>query len=422
MDYFLVGGEKKLSGTITVEGSKNASLPIMAASLIYGGEVQLANIPALVDIKNMIKLLESFGSIVEKIPAGYKINNKELHSTHADYELVRKMRASFFVLGPLLARFKKAHVSLPGGCAIGTRPVDIHLDGLKRLGVEIKLQNGYVEASAEKIVGNDVPLSFPSVGATENILMCASLGKGITKIINAAREPEIVDLANFLNSLGCEISGHGTSEITIKGIESYQNLKPLKKPYAIIKDRICAATYALVGIMTNSQITVEGFNQEHLKSFVDVLNQMNASFKIQGETFQSFFQGDLRPVNIHTGPFPMFPTDLQAQMMSIMTKCHGVSSIKEDVFENRFMHVPELCRLGAHISVEENTALINGPVQLTGAPVMCTDLRASAALVIAALTAQGETKIQRVYHLDRGYEQLDLRLNQLGANISRLNS
>jgi UDP-N-acetylglucosamine 1-carboxyvinyltransferase len=419
MDFFLVNGGSKLNGTIEVEGSKNASLPIMAASLIFNGEVNLINIPDLVDIKNMVKLLESFGSVIESSKSGLSINNKNLNSTHADYELVRKMRASFFVLGPLLARFKKAHVSLPGGCAIGTRPVDIHLDGLKRLGVEIKLQNGYVEASAETIVGNDVPLNFPSVGATENIMMCACLGKGITRIINAACEPEIVDLANFLNMLGCQISGQGTSIITIIGIESYLNLKSPNRAYRIIDDRICAATYALIGIMTNSQITVKGFNQDHLKSFVDVLTKMNASFKIDGDVFQSFFQGDLKAVDIQTGPYPMFPTDLQAQVMSLMTKCHGVSSIQEDVFENRFMHVPELCRLGAQISVEDNKAFINGPNQLTGAPVMCTDLRASAALVLAALSAQGESKIQRVYHLDRGYEQLDLRLNKLGASILR---
>ena len=343
------------------------------------------------------------------------LNAAPLDTPEAPYDHVRKMRASFFVLGPLLARFGRARVSLPGGCAIGTRPVDIHLKGLEALGAEIRIEDGYVVARG-RLEGADFALDFPSVGATENLMMAASRANGVTRLTNAAREPEIEDLARFLNALGAQISGAGTDLITVVGVDALGGTE-----HDIVADRIEAGTFLVAAVATRGDVTVQNVNGDHLPMFLDKLRETGAEVEVQGHRIRAAAPNGIKAVDITTRPFPGFATDLQAQMMALLTRAEGVSRIKETVFENRFMQVAELARMGADIDVDGNTAIVRGVPALSGAPVMASDLRASAALVIAGLMAtQGETAVARVYHIDRGYERMEERLASLGADIQRV--
>jgi UDP-N-acetylglucosamine 1-carboxyvinyltransferase len=420
MDKLIIKGPTKLSGDVCVSSAKNASLPIMAATLLYPGKMNFTNLPQLSDINFFLQILESLGANVEKSGSSSLIDCKSLNSTKADYELVRKMRASVLVLGPLLARFGKAEVSLPGGCAIGTRPVDIHLKGMEALGAKIDIANGYINASCEKLVGANIHLSFPSVGATENIMMAACLAEGVSVLENCACEPEIEDLANFLNVCGFDVKGAGTSTIKITGkkLEDLDSNKVIE--YQIIGDRIEAATYVIAGLMCDSEITVKGFNPSHIEAVLDVLQTMGAKLEKGADSVKVFPSGKLSGAKIETGPHPAFPTDVQAQLMSLMGISSGYSIVSEKIFENRFMHVPELVRMGMQIDLDGNYAFIRGTDTISAAPVMCTDLRASAALVLSALLVDGETTVNRIYHLDRGYEKIELKLQKLGANIKRV--
>ncbi len=411
MDKIRIQGPCKLSGEVSISRAKNAYLPILAAILLTDKEVRLKNLPGLRDIKTMLKLLGNLGVEISYEGDETIFNASKLESYEATYDLVKTMRASIFVLGPLLGRLKKAKVSLPGGCAIGTRPIDIHLRNLEKMGVTIDLQSGYVWAETDQLVGTKLALKFPSVGATENLMMAAVYAKGTTVIENAAREPEIDDLANFLNSMGAKISGIGSSRITIEGVDEL-----FETNYEAIGDRIEAATYVMAGLATNSEITVKNFNPSHIEFVLDKLKEMGAKLEV-GDDFVKIFPSKLSSIQIETAPYPGFPTDAQAQMVTLCMMSEGTSIIKETIFENRFMHVPELTRLGAKISQSGNTAIIEGREKLVGAPVMCTDLRASAALVIAALCSEGETIIDRIYHLERGYENLSEKLQGIGAKI-----
>ena len=420
MDKLVIKGPTKLSGSVTVSSAKNASLPILAGSLLFPGKICFKNLPELSDIKFFEQILASVGAVITKDERGLLVDGAGVNRTVADYELVRKMRASVLVLGPLLARFGKAKVSLPGGCAIGTRPVDIHLKGLESLGAKIDISSGYINAECKKLVGTSIHLPFPSVGATENIMMAACLASGETIIENAACEPEIEDLASFLNKCGFEIRGAGTSNIIIEGKDLDQIDTSKIIDYEIIGDRIEAATYVIAGLMTNSAIRVCGFNPCHLESVFSILKDMGAKIDIDTNSVYVKPSGKLLGGKIETGPHPLFPTDVQAQLMSLMGVSRGYSIISEKVFENRFMHVPELIRMGMEINLDGSYAFIKGTSHLSAAPVMCTDLRASAALVLSALVVDGETTVNRIYHLDRGYENIEEKLANLGANIKRV--
>jgi UDP-N-acetylglucosamine 1-carboxyvinyltransferase len=415
MQKLLVKGPVKLSGEVSISRAKNAYLPILAAVLLTDKEVRLKNLPDLRDIRTMLKLLENLGVTITKDGDTTIFDASTLNSHEATYDLVKTMRASIFVLGPLLGRLNKAKVSLPGGCAIGTRPIDIHLSNLEKMGAAIDLNAGYVEAnSTSGLKGVKLPLTFPSVGATENLMMAAVFAEGTTVIENAAMEPEIDDLANFLNSMGAKISGIGTSKITVEGVKEL-----FETDYEAIGDRIEAATYVIAGLMTNSSIKVTNFNPEHLEFVLDKLKEMGANLEV-GKDFVQVSPSTLKGAKIETAPYPGFPTDVQAQIVALFTQVDGNSFVKENIFENRFMHVPELMRLGAKITQEGKAVFIEAPIKLKAAPVMCTDLRASAALVLAALCAEGETVIDRIYHLERGYEKLTAKLQGLGANIEKI--
>lgn len=417
VDGFKISGGKKLKGRVKVSGSKNSALPIMAATLIEAGTYILDNVPNLKDIQTMAKLLQEHGLIVEKIgDNSYKIINNGIKNIEAPYELVKTMRASFLVMGPLLANIKHARVSLPGGCAIGARPVNYHLKGFEKMGTQMKIEHGYVEAKAEELNGTEIYFDFPSVGATENIIMAAVKAKGTTIIGNAAREPEIEDLCNFLNKMGAKISGGGSDTITIEGVEK---LTPCQ--HSIIPDRIEAGTFIIASILTGFGLEIEDAVLGHLGSFKTKLEEMGIKFIIEGNIVK--VEGkleELKPVKIATMPHPGYPTDLQAQMMLLLTQVNGTSEIKETIFENRFMHVSELNRMGADITIDGNIAIINGKAQLSGAEVMASDLRAGASLVLAAMIADGETMINRVYHIDRGYEKLEDKMNKVGGEIERV--
>lgn len=419
MDKFLIKGPTKLEGSVRVSSSKNATLPILCATLLFDFESSFHKLPKLNDVDGMLQLLASLGAQVRHDGEDTFIETSKLDKFEADYELVRKMRASVLVLGPLLARFGKARVSLPGGCAIGSRPVDIHLDGLERMGAKITIENGYICAEAEKLKGAHLMLPFPSVGATENLMMAAVLAEGETIIENVAKEPEILDLANFLNAHGAIVRGAGSSTITVTGIAASE-LKRSGGNYQVIGDRIEAATYIIAALATQSHIVVEGFDTLHLKFVLDLLVQMGAKFHIEKNRVEVLPSHLETHLSIETAPYPGFPTDVQAQLMVLTCLAKGDCVITESIFENRFMHVPELNRMGADIEVKGKSAFIKGETQFCGAPVMCTDLRASAALVLAGLVAQGETEVRRVYHIDRGYERIDEQLRSLGANITRL--
>ena len=420
MDKLLVEGPTSLSGSVRVSCAKNAYLPILAAVLLNPKKIVLNDLPNLRDIDTMGKLLGNLGVKITKKKNWTEFDASTITSLEATYALVKTMRASILVLGPLLARFKRAKVSLPGGCAIGSRPIDLHLSNLEKLGAQIELKGGYVEATTQGtgLKGADLVLDLPSVGATENLMMAACLSKGITRIENAAREPEIVDLAKFLMQMGVDIQGAGTSEIKIYGVDSIEHLKETK--YMAIGDRIEAATYLMAALITKSKIKIEGVNPEHLDCVLNVVCQEMGAEIERGDHFLQVHDGVKRGGRVKTAPYPLFPTDVQAQLMALMTTTPGPSVIFENIFENRFMHVQELRRMGANITLKGNSAFIEGGSQLNAAPVMCTDLRASAALVLAALAAKGTTEIQRIYHLDRGYENLDWKLRSLGAHIQRV--
>ncbi|MBC2851082.1 UDP-N-acetylglucosamine 1-carboxyvinyltransferase [Cetobacterium sp. 8H] len=417
IEAFRIIGGNKIEGELSVEGAKNAALPIFVATLIEKGTYILNNVPNLRDISTLVQLLESLGLEIEKIGEhSYKIVNNGLKSLVASYDLVKKMRASFLVMGPMLAHEKKARVSLPGGCAIGSRPVDLHLKGFEALGVKINIDHGYVEGETEELVGGKIIFDFPSVGATENVIMAAVKAKGKSIIENAAREPEIDDLCNFLNKMGAKISGIGTGRLEIEGVEK---LYPCE--YSIIPDRIVAGTFIVASLMFDGAITVKGVVRNHIESFISKLEEMGAEFEIENEVLRTKTKlKDLKPVKATTMPHPGFPTDLQSPMMTLMCLVKGTSEIKETIFENRFMHVPELNRMGANISTDSNIARIDGIENFSSAKVMASDLRAGASLILAGLLADGETIVDRIYHVDRGYENLETKLKALGANIERI--
>ena len=415
MDKMLVRGGKPLEGDIHVRGAKNAALPLMAASLLAHEPIVLHNVPCLHDIFSMDKILAEMGVKIDFTGQSMTLDARDIDNPVAPYELVRKMRASFFVLGSLLARMGKAKVSLPGGCAIGTRPVDIHLKGLEALGASITIEDGNVIAEG-RLRGADVAMDFPSVGATENMMMAATTADGLTRITNVAREPEIVDLANLLNAMGARISGAGTDLITIVGVPQLGGAE-----HAVVPDRIEAGTFLIAAVATRGNVTVHNANDDHLPVFMDKLHEAGAEIEVRGNAIRISARNGIKAVDFSTRPFPGFATDLQAQFMSLLCCAEGASRIKETVFENRFMQAAELIRMGAHIDLDGNTAIVRGVPALSGAPVMASDLRASAALVIAGLMAEkGETAISRVYHIDRGYERIEERLSALGADIKRV--
>jgi len=418
MDKIVIRGGKVLKGSVKVGGAKNAALPILLASLVTDKECKFDRVPVLQDIHTTLAILEQMGVQVSADLSNHKvsIHAREVKTTEAPYDLVRKMRASFIVLGPCLARMGRAKISLPGGCAIGARPVDIHLSAFEKLGAKIQLESGYVLAEAKQLIGNRVHFDFPSVGATENLMMAAVLAKGETLLENCAREPEIVDLANFLRGLGAVIEGDGSEKIRIQGKASLGGTT-----HSIMGDRIEAGTYLAAGIATRGEVEVQGLASEHLESVLQKFEEVGAKIERGNDSIRAVATHlkEVKSVDIKTAPFPGFPTDMQAQFMALMCVANGSSVISETIFENRFMHVPELSRLGADLTVRGNTVVVKGNSRLIGAPVMATDLRASASLVIAGLCAAGETTVNRVYHLDRGYESLEKKFRALGADIER---
>lgn len=419
MDKLLITGGKQLTGTLTVSGAKNAALPILAATLLSDKPVLIGNIPHLHDITTTMELLGCMGvelSVDEKL--NIEVNSSTITKLEAPYELVRTMRSSILVLGPLLARFGQADVSLPGGCAIGARPVDIHLSGLEKMGADIKVENGYIHAKAKRLKGCRLVLDQVTVTGTENLLMAATLAEGKTIIENAAREPEVSDLANFLNKMGAKISGIGTDVLEIEGVK---RLGVEDLHYHVLPDRIEAGTYLVAAAMTRGKIRLNKIQPKLLDAVLDKLSEAGAKITCGEDWIELDMQGK-RPkaVSIRTAPFPAFPTDMQAQFTAMNAIAKGVSTITETVFENRFMHVQEMQRMGADIKLESNTAICTGVKTLTAAPVMATDLRASASLVLSGLVGEGETLVDRIYHIDRGYDHIEEKLSQLGATIRRI--
>jgi UDP-N-acetylglucosamine 1-carboxyvinyltransferase len=421
MDKLIVKGGRRLEGSVRISGAKNAALPILVATLLAPGEHRIHNVPELVDVSFMLSLLGRIGcpSLVgESDGAGtVRLDTSRVAFCEAPYDVVRKMRASVLVLGPLLARFGQATVSLPGGCAIGVRPIDQHLKGLEALGCRFELEGGYIRGKVDHLVGAEVELDFPTVTGTENILMAAVLADGCSVIRNAAREPEIVDLAKFLRSMGARITGDGTSTIEIDGVPA---LRPARQPHHILADRIEAGTYLLAGAVTGGDVLAKGAPAGAMRALLDALTEAGCTVEITDEGVRVRREGPLRGVTVVTRPYPGFPTDMQAQWMTLMTMATGKSEIVETIFENRFMHAAELLRMGARIDVQGNRAVIEGIECLTGATVMATDLRASASLVLGGLAAQGTTEVLRLYHLDRGYEHLVEKLGALGAKVERV--
>jgi len=415
MDKIVITKRKKLAGTVRIGGAKNAALPLMAAALLTEGWVTLANVPRLRDVKTTQALLEDLGVDVLKSNETIKLSAANLNGNTAPYDLVKTMRASILVLGPLLARLHKVKVSLPGGCAIGARPVDQHLKGLELMGAQIAIEHGYITARTRGLKGAAVYFDIPTVTGTENLLMAAVLAKGTTVLRNAAQEPEIVELAVFLNGMGAHIEGAGTETITIEGVPALQGVS-----HTIMPDRIEAGTYLLAGALAGGTVTISPCIPAHLDSLVRKLEEANVRLDIQENAVTVHGGGGIRPVNITTLPFPGFPTDMQAQFTVLLCLAEGTSVVTETVFENRFIHISELLRMGADIEIKGNTAIVNGVKELSGATVMATDLRASACLVLAGLVARGTTEILRVYHLDRGYESIEQKLQGLGADIERM--
>ncbi|MCK8603494.1 UDP-N-acetylglucosamine 1-carboxyvinyltransferase [Desulfoferrobacter suflitae] len=413
MDKLMIEGGIALRGHIPISGAKNAALPLLAASLIAPGEHTLVNVPRLRDIRTMQRLLEHMGAESQQ-DEHFHIDTSRIHTPEAPYELVKTMRASVLVLGPLVARFQHAKVSLPGGCAIGARPINLHLEGLERMGAEIQLQHGYVMAKAKRLQGTTITFDQITVTGTENLMMAASLADGVTVLENAAREPEVIALAEYLNEMGAHIRGAGTPQITIEGVP---NLSP--GTHTVIPDRIETGTYMIAAAITGGHLTLSPCHPEHLEAVISKLEGTGATICVNDGTLEIQAASAIRSVDVKTWPFPGFPTDMQAQFMSLMALGDGVSLITEQIFENRFMHVLELRRLGADINLDGRTAVVRGVESLSGAPVMATDLRASASLVLAGLAADGLTEIRRIYHLDRGYETIEQKLTAVGARIWR---
>lgn len=418
MEKLIVKGGNRLVGAVKTSGAKNAVLPIIAASILGTTPSHLDEVPMLEDVHTISEVLKCLGLAVECSPEKnvLDIDSTEITSYEAPYELVRTMRASFLVMGPLLARIGKARISMPGGCAIGARPIDIHLKGFEALGVKIEQGHGYIEASApEGLKGTSIYFDFPSVGATENIMMAASLAEGTTILENVAEEPEIVDLANYLNKMGAKIRGAGTDTIRIEGVDKLHGAD-----YTIIPDRIEAGTYMIAAAMTGGDVVVENVLPEHQKPLIAKLREAGAVVEEDIDKVRVIGQNPLKAVSIKTLPYPGFPTDMQAQMMAMMVIAEGRSKVTETVFENRFMHVVELNRMGAQISTEGRSAVIDGPCKLTGCDVRATDLRAGAAMILAGLVAEGTTRIGDLHHIDRGYENIVAKLKNLGADIERV--
>lgn len=415
-DKFIIRKSDGLRGTVEISGSKNAAIPILAATLLAEGTSKLENVPALTDITVMCEILACLGAKVFRDENHcVTIDTTTLRHTVAPYDLTSRMRGSFLVMGPLLARMKKVRLSLPGGCPIGARPVDLHLKGFDALGATITKGFGFVEVSCEKLVGNKIYLDFPSVGATENILMAAVAAEGTTTIENAAAEPEIADLAMFLSSMGAKISGAGTDSITVHGVTHF---KPAQ--HTIMPDRIEAGSFMIASAITCGDVTLKSVVPSHLSPLTAKLREIGVNVDSDSSTLRVCGCEHYTATDVKTLPFPGFPTDMQAQMMSLLSVTEGTGIVTETIFENRFMHAPELCRMGAHIKVEGRCAVIEGARDLTGAKVIASDLRAGAALVLAGLRAKGTTEVYDIYHIDRGYENLDGKLRSLGADISRI--
>ena len=412
----IVGGTQ-LNGEIEISGAKNLALPALVATILTNKPVALQNLPNLADVKSLLELLNCIGTEINYINAHtVTLVTKDAKSITASYDFVRKMRASILVLGSLVTRFRKAKVSLPGGCAIGARGVDLHIKALEIMGAEIAIENGYIEAKAPNgLVGCDITFPIVTVTGTEDILMAAVLAKGTTRIINAAMEPEVEAFCELLNKMGAKVTGAGTSVITIEGVDELHGTE-----FEIIPDRIEAGTYAIAAAATNGKVFLKNCKYEHLTSFFETLNSAGINCEHLENGVWVYRKGaEIQPISIQTAPYPGFPTDLQAQYMVLMSLCNGSATITENIFENRFMHVPELARMGANIEIRGRTAIVTGVKKLTGAQVMATDLRASVSLVIAGLVAEGETIVNRLYHLDRGYENLEEKLNNCGANVER---
>src|SRR5664279_2161849 len=417
MDSFLIKGSVPLRGEVTISGAKNAVLPIMAATLLTGEPCVIRRVPNLSDVKFMGQILSWLGAQVRCAGDTVHIQARKIKGA-GDYDLIRKMRGSICVMGPLLGRLRKAAVSLPGGCVIGARPINLHLKGFEALGAKVTIQNGYVQASAKRLVGAAMFLggrAGSTVLGTANVMMAATLAEGVTVIESAACEPEVVDLANFLNAMGAKVSGAGSPTITITGVKKLHGAE-----HKVIPDRIEAATFAIAAAATNGEVTLKGARADHLRAVIDKLNEAGVAVERRGANLLVRRDGRLKPADVTTLPYSGFPTDVQAQMMSLFALAPGISIITERIFESRFMHVSELARLGADIEIEGPSAIVKGGRPLSGAQVMASDLRASAALVIAGLAAGGTTRISRVYHLDRGYEQMDAKLRKLGARIQRV--
>ena len=413
MDKIIIEGRRPLSGTVKMSGAKNAVLPIMAAALIPSGISRITRVPKLRDTYTMIKLLEIVGANVEFTGNTLEIDSTNVDNPEAPYDLVKTMRASFYILGPLIARFGRVKVSMPGGCAWGPRPVDFHLKGLERLGAKLTLKEGYILAEAEQLQGSEIRLEFPSVGATGNLAMAAATANGTTVIYNAAREPEIVQLCEFLNKMGANISGIGSETLVIDGVN---RLHPTD--IKVIPDRIETGTFLIAGALLG-EITVQDIEIGHLDTVLGKLKDVGCNISIGKSSITLEPPDKIKPVDMTTAVYPGFPTDLQAQWVALMSLADGSSSITDTVYHDRFSHIPELARLGANIQLNHNTAFVRGVNSLVGAPVMSTDIRASASLIIAGLAASGETEVSRVYHIDRGYERIEEKFNHLGANISR---
>ncbi|MCB1050524.1 MAG: UDP-N-acetylglucosamine 1-carboxyvinyltransferase [Acidobacteria bacterium] len=414
MAKIVITGNGPLKGQLTVHGAKNAALPHLAASILAQEPVQFSNMPRVADIETMCTLLEAMGLGCERSGSAIEVLAKPITSHVAPYELVKMMRASILVLGPLLARLGKAQVALPGGCAIGARPVDLHLKGLEAMGAEISLEHGYIDARCSRLQGADIYFEKVSVTGTENLMMAATLAEGTTHLRNAAREPEVVDLAELLTKMGAKIEGAGSDHILIHGVSGLSGCA-----HEVIPDRIEAGTYICAAAMTRGHLRVQRCRPDHLEAFLDTLNRMGVPFETGADWVEVLPHQGLKAVDVQTHPHPGFPTDIQAQLMALATQAEGRSFITENIFENRFMHAVELQRMGAKIKLEGKHAIVSGPTQLSGAEVRATDLRASACLLVAALCAEGQTIIEDIHHLDRGYEAIDQQLKQAGAIIER---
>jgi UDP-N-acetylglucosamine 1-carboxyvinyltransferase len=417
MQKLEVFGANKLKGQIKISGSKNASLPILAATLLSNRKVHLKNLPRVKDIETMVSLLQALGSEISFNKNNLTIDNKKQNKKFASYSLVKTMRAGILVLGPLLAKFGKAKVSLPGGCAIGTRPVDIHLDALSKLGVKYKIVQGYVHAKAPKgLIGSKIRFPKISVGATENLIIAASYAKGTTVLSNCAIEPEIKDLVNFLKSMGCNINWISKRSIKIEGVSNVKEIN-----YSVMFDRIEAGTYLIAAAVTEGNLKIKDVVPKIIQTEINTLKKIGVKIKVKKDEIHIVGNKKIKSINIKTAPYPGFPTDLQAQMMVLLCKANKQSVIKEDIFENRFMHVAELNRMGAKISTDGNKAKVTGNINFEAAELMATDLRASVSLILAALTTKGKSVINRIYHLDRGYENIEKKLKKVGAKIRRVN-